>query len=103
MTVKPRIIVDECVSNRMLSYLVLRGQTQVTCIRDGSSDDDIKRMANERNAYIITRDRDFLDYPRALIVGVGEPVKNVYNNLLGLFERNEMQNREMHERAFSRR
>ena len=100
---KPPIIVDECVSSKMVSYLLLRGQTQVTCIRDGSSDEDIKRMAAEKDAYIITRDRDFLDYQKALIVDAGDPVKIVYERLLSLFEQNQRQNHNSDSGEFSRR
>jgi len=99
----PPVIVDECVSSRMVSYLLLRGQTQVTCIRDGSSDNYIKRMARDKDAYIITRDRDFLDYQKALIVDAGDSVKFVYEQLLNLFNQNQRQNHNADEtREFSR-
>lgn len=61
-------------------------------------------MAKEKDAYIITRDRDFLDYQKALIVDAGNPVKFVYERLLNLFNQNQRQNHDADEtREFSRR
>ena len=80
---KPNVIVDECVSSKMVEYLALQGYRgkNIICIKDGRTDTNVKELAEEKNAYIITRDKDFESCPRALIVGVGTPVRDVYKAL----------------------
>lgn len=85
---KPNIIIDECVSSRMERYLAIRGykSKNITRISGGTPDMDVIDIAKKKKAYIITRDRDFEGYSKALIVGVGTPVKEVYARLLKMIE-----------------
>lgn len=61
------VIVDECCSPAIARYLEEMGQ-EVIVINNGMSDNKIKRMGRRTNAYIVTKDRGFQDYQKAIII-----------------------------------
>jgi len=71
------IIVDECVSPRIALYLSKMGDN-VIHIRNGRVDRDIRELAGELDAYVITKDEGFKNYKRLLLIENREHPKSVY-------------------------
>jgi predicted nuclease of predicted toxin-antitoxin system len=74
------VIVDECCSPSVSRYLEEMGQ-EVIVINNGMSDNTIKRMGRKTNAYIITKDKGFADYQKAIIIKRDSP-EAVYERLI---------------------
>jgi len=79
MTHRP-VIVDECCSPAIASYLEQMGQ-EVIMINNGMSDNSIKRMGRRINAYIVTKDKGFADYQKTIFVRKDSP-EAVYERLM---------------------
>jgi predicted nuclease of predicted toxin-antitoxin system len=79
MTHRP-VICDECVSPAVARYLEEMGQ-EVIVINNGMSDNTIKRIGRKTNAYIVTKDKGFTDYQKAIIIRRDSP-EAVYERLM---------------------
>jgi predicted nuclease of predicted toxin-antitoxin system len=79
------VICDECVSPAVARYLEEMGQ-EVIVINNGWPDNRIKRMGRKINAYIITKDKGFQDYQKAIIIKRDMP-EVVYERLMECLKR----------------
>jgi len=76
------VFVDACCSPQIAKYLEEMGE-EVIKIDDSRPDARIKTMARKLGAYIITKDRGFNDYQRAICIKKDNPLI-AYNNLIAM-------------------
>jgi predicted nuclease of predicted toxin-antitoxin system len=78
----PLVIIDECMPAKINEFLSSVGYKNVLRLKKGCSDIEVKNIAKENGAYIITKDQHFNGNPRAIVVGERDLMPNIYMDLV---------------------